>query len=158
LLPQQRLYFVVPVLLPLELGLVGAGAGVGLVVVELPEVLGLDMLPLVLPLVEPLPVVAPLAPLRASIRHLSRSAPTRVLHFASASALAPALAPVLLEPDALGVELEPVVALGDDAEPEAPVLPDDEPEDCAIASEDSARRAAAVAAVRVFNIMMRVSS
>jgi hypothetical protein len=106
-----------------------------------------------LPLVEPLPVVAPVAPLRASIRHLSRSAPTRVLHFASASALAPALAPVVLEPpvDALPPTLEP-------DEPLAPVLPDDEPEDCAIASEDSARRAAAVAAVRVFNIMMRVSS
>ena len=47
---------------------------------------------------------------------------------------------------ALLLELEPVVALGDDGE----VV---ELDDCAMASEDRPRRAAAVAAVRVFSIM-----
>lgn len=114
-------------LLPLVLGEVGAGV-VGLVVLLPvdPLVLGLDVLPLVLPL------VLPAAPLRASDRHLSRSAPIGMAwHLASA---------------ALVLELEPVVALGDDGE----VV---ELDDCAMASEDRPRRAAAVAAVRVFSIM-----
>jgi hypothetical protein len=38
-----------------------------------------------------------------------------------------------------------------------PVLPELEPEDCANAAPDSARSAAAVAAVSVFNIMREIS-
>ena len=133
------------------LGEVGAGAGVGVVVV-LPGVLvlGLDMLPLVLPLL--LPLVLPAAPLRASDRHLSRSAPMgRFWHLASAALLLELESVVALgvvaEPDAL----PPVVAAGDDGEGV-------ELDDCAMASEDRPRRAAAVAAVRVLSIMEKVSS
>ena len=139
-------------LLPLVLGEVGAGVGV---VVVLPDVLvlGLDMLPLALPLV--LPLVLPAAPVRASARHLSRSAPIgRFWHLASAALLVelePVVAlgvlGVVAEPDAL----PPVVAAGDEGE----VV---ELDDCAMASEDRPRRAAAVAAVRVFSIIGRVSS
>jgi hypothetical protein len=164
---------VVPVLLPLlpvlplVLGLVGAGAGLDV----LPEVLGLDelgldMLPLELPLA-PAP-----APVRASARHLSRSVPESRLHFAFASVLplAPAAAPVELP--LAPVELEPLVegavvlpeaappTLEPDepVEPDAPVLPELDPDDCENAAEDRASSAAAVAAVRVFNIMTRISS
>jgi hypothetical protein len=87
-----------PLLLPPVLG---AGVGVGLVV-ELPELL---------PPVEPLPL-APAAPLRASCRHFSRSAPVRLTHLLGVSLDAPA-EPLAPEPD----------------EPLAPVLPDGEPED-----------------------------
>jgi hypothetical protein len=83
---------------------------------------------------------------------------------------APDAAPA--EPDALpDVELsllpedgaaEGVVALPDAPAPvlpdAAPLLPLLEPEDCAKATPDSARSAAAVAAVRVFNIMERSPS
>jgi hypothetical protein len=165
----------VVVLLPLPpvvpvLGVVGAGAGIGLglgLVVVLPD------MP---PLVEP-PVVAPApAPARWSRRHVSRSRPVRATHLAGTSVVAPvalSLEPVLLPlalgvllPLALGVllSLEPValppadappLTLEPDVVPLAPVEPDAEPEDWAIATEDRARRAAAVAAVSVFNIMMR---
>ena len=131
--------------LPLVLGEVGAGAGVGAVV--LPEVLelGVDVLPLVLPA----------APLFASARHLSRSAPIGMAWHLASAALLVELEPVV----ALGVlgvvaepeALPPVVAAGDDGE----VV---ELDDCAMASEDRPRSAAAVAAVMVFSIMERVSS
>jgi len=39
-----------------------------------------------------------------------------------------------------------------------PVEPEDEPDDCAIVTEERVRSAAAVAAARVFNIMMCISS
>ena len=142
-------YLVVPVVLPLVLGEVGAGAGVGVVV--LPEVLelGVEVLPLVLPL------VLPAAPLFASARHLSRSAPIGMAWHLASAALLVELEPVV----ALGVlgvvaepeALPPVVAAGDDGEGV-------ELDDCAMASEDRPRSAAAVAAVMVFSIMGRVSS
>jgi hypothetical protein len=87
---------------PLLPPVLGAGVGVGLVV-ELPELL---------PPVEPLPL-APAAPLRASCRHFSRSAPVRLTHLLGVSLDAPAAPPLAPEPD----------------EPLAPVLPDGEPED-----------------------------
>jgi hypothetical protein len=140
---------------PLVLGEVGAGAGVG--VVELPEVLvlGLDVLPLVLLPLVLLPLVLPAAPVRASARHLSRSAPKGMASHLASAALLVELEPVV----ALGVlgvvaepeALPPLVAAGDDGE----VV---ELDDCAMASEDRPRRAAAVAAVMVFSIIRRVSS
>lgn len=138
------------------LGEVGAGAGVGVVVLPEAPVLGVDMLPLALPLVLPLvPPVEPAAPVRASARHLSRSAPIGMAWHLASAALLVELEPVV----ALGVlgvvaepeALPPVVAAGDDGE----VV---ELDDCAMASEDRPRSAAAVAAVRVFSIMGRVSS
>jgi hypothetical protein len=139
---------VLPLPVPPVLGVVGLGAGVGLVV--LPP----DMLPLADP-----PVVAPApASLRFSRRQVSRCVPVRPTHLLGTSVDAPVealpLAPVLplAEPGvagslALGV-LVPV-ALEPDAEPL--------PEDWAMAAEDRARRAAAVAAVSAFNIMVMVS-
>lgn len=163
-----------PVLLPMPLppvlGLVGAGGtGVGLVVTP-PEV---EVSPVALPVVLPvvLPLVVPPAPARWSRRQVSRSVPMRPTHFAGTSVVAPVdaepLAPTL-EPDwppdwpTFGRSLAPVVLLPPALDPEVPVpalvpaLPEAEPdpEDWAIAAEDSARSAAAVAAVRVFNIMM----
>jgi hypothetical protein len=135
------------------LGVVGAGAGVGLVV--LPGIPPL-VLPPMLPLVEP-PVVAPVpAPLRRSRRHVSRCSPMRSRHLLLTSTLVSAEPPPLTP----ALPLAPVVLLSLALEPdEAPVEPDAEPlpEDWAMAAEDRARRAAAVAAVSVFNIMMRVS-
>src|SRR5512134_4200258 len=174
MLPDRRLpYFVVPVPLPvlpeLEPGIVvllpepdpmPVDPGVvGLVVVPV------ELEPLVLP-EAPLPAL-PVAelPLRASSMHLSRSAPVRPTHLLASLPDAPDAAPA--EPD---VELSlppedelPVdgVADGVDELPAAPapvlpaapapVLPDAapllpllEPEDCANATPDRARSAAAV--------------
>jgi hypothetical protein len=120
-------------------GVVGAGAGVGLVLLpELPP----DMPPEVLPPVELLPLAPAPAPARLSCRHLSRSVPVKLMHLAGTSVDAP----VDALPDVPAPTLEPDVPL-------APVLPDVEPEDCANAAEDRARSAAAVAAVRVFSII-----
>jgi hypothetical protein len=150
--------------MPLELG------EVGLVVVPLE----LEPEPLVLLPEAPLPAL-PLdeVPLRASSMHLSRSAPVRPTHLLASLPDAPDAAPV--EPAVPEVELsllpedelpeadgvlvllpeEPAPAL---PAPEAPELPEPEPEDCENATPDSARSAAAVAAVRVFNIMERSPS
>jgi hypothetical protein len=167
--------------LPPVLGVVGAGAGIGVVV--LPEVVPLPVvLPEVLPPMLPLepdvlpPTVPPApAPARLSRRQVSRSLPVRPTHFAGTSLDAP----VVAEPEAptlgldcpldwptLGVSLAPVVLLPPLVEPDvpapalAPVLPEAEPEelDWAIATEERARSAAAVAAVRVFNTMIGISS
>ena len=129
--------------LPLVLGEVGAGVGV----VVLPEVLelGVDALPLVLPL------VLPAAPLFASARHLSRSAPIGMASHLASAALLLEVEPLVLGVVAEPLALPPVVAAGEDGE----VV---ELDDWAMASEDRPRRAAAVAAVRVFSIMGRVSS
>lgn len=96
-----------------------------------------------------LPVVPP-APARSSRRHLSRSMPVRATHLLGTSVVAPVDAapealvpPPTLDPDVPAPALVPAL-------PEAE--PDDE-EDWAIATEDRARSAAAVAAVRVFNII-----
>lgn len=162
-------YYLV-VVLPLPpvvpvLGVVGAGAGVGLgLVVVLP-----DMPPLVEPPLVAPPVVAPApAPARLSRRHLSRSRPVRPTHWLGTSVVAPVapvalpLAPVLLlslEPVALPPAEAPPLTPAPDVVPLAPVEPDaePEPEDWAMATEDRARRAAAVAAVRVFSIMVKIS-
>jgi hypothetical protein len=183
MLPDQlRLTYFVPVLLPvlpeLEPG----------VVVELlpepepmpldPGVVGLVVLPVELePLLlpeAPLPAL-PLdeLPLRASRSHFSFSAPVRARHLLASLPDAPDAAPA--EPELPDVELSLLPELlPEDGEAEgvlappdapAPVLPEDapllpllEPEDCAKATPDSARSAAAVAAVRVFNIMERSPS
>ena len=149
-----------PVVLPLELPGRGAGCAgdVGLVV-ELP----------IEPLVEPEAPVPALA--RSSRRHFSCSAPTRPMHLAGVGPEAPALEPPLMPVLPLVVELSllpvvalpllPVVALPPAAAPpltplpdEAPVEPEvDEPVLCARVAVESARSAAAVAAVSVFNIM-----
>lgn len=119
-----------------------------------PGVVGLVVVP-----VELEPLVLPEAPLRASSMHLSRSAPVRPTHLLASLPDAPDAAPV--EPD-VEVSLPPEdelpvdgVADGVDELPAAPapVLLLLEPEDCANATPDRARSAAAVAAVRVFNIM-----
>lgn len=158
----------------------------GVVVVLLPEpepmpldpgVVGLVVVP-----VELEPLVLPEAPLRASSWHLSRSAPVRPTHLLASLPDEPDAAPA--EPDvelSLLPEDEPLadgvlellpedgadgVAEGVLAPPDAPapVLPDApllpllEPEDCEKATPDRARSAAAVAAVRVFNIMERSPS
>jgi hypothetical protein len=153
------------------------GAGV-VVLLPLPEPMplelgevGLVVLPLEL---EPEPVVLlpdaplPALPLRASRSHVSLSAPVMARHLLASLPDAPDAAPA--EPDVPEVELpllpedelpeadgvvvllpeEPAPAL---PAPEAPELPEPEPEDCENATPDSARSAAAVAAVRVFNIM-----
>lgn len=128
-----------------------------------PGVVGLVVVPVELePLVPEAPLPA-LDPLRASRMHLSRSAPVRPTHLLASLPDAPDAAPagavVLLPEDELPVD---GVADGVDELPDAPapVLPDAapllpllEPEDCANATPDRARSAAAVAAVRVFNIM-----
>jgi len=142
------------------LGVVGAGAGVGLLVLPLdmpPDVL-LPVLPPMLPLVLP-PVLAPApAPLRASRRQVSRCAPIRSLHLSLASTLVPSepdalpLAPVLLEPVALPPAAAPPT-LEPDVVPLAPVLPEVDPDVWAMVTEDRASSAAAVAAVSTFNIM-----
>ena len=135
-----------PVVLPLELPGRGAGCAgdVGLVV-ELP----------IEPLVEPEAPVPALA--RSSRRHFSCSAPTRPMHLAGVGPEAPALEPLLMPVLPLVVELSllPVVALPLTPLPdEAPVEPEvDEPVLCARVAVESARSAAAVAAVSVFNIM-----
>jgi hypothetical protein len=156
------------------------GAGV-VVLLPLPEPMPLelgDVGLVVLPVeLEPEPLVllpeAPLLalpldelPLRASSMHLSRSAPVRPTHLLASLPDAPdaaepdepevvlSLLPEDELPEADGVLVllpeEPAPAL---PAPEAPVLPELEPEDCENATPESARSAAAVAAVRVFNIM-----
>ena len=98
------------------------------------EAAGLE--PLELP--ELLPLAPAPAPLRASCRHFSRSAPVRLTHLLGVSLDAPADVPPLTPaPDV----------------PPAPVLPDGEPEDWAMTAEDRAKSAAAVAAVSVFSII-----
>ena len=166
------------------------GVVVVLLLPELPPEL-VDGLVVLLPL-EPEPVVllpeAPepaLEPLRASVMHLSRSAPVSPTHLLASEPDAPA-APELAPVDELPEELPPtdgvdedelpaedgldglVVLLPDEPAPalpealepllpDAPVLPPLEPEDWLNAAPDSARSAAAVAAVRVFNIMRGIS-
>jgi hypothetical protein len=103
----------------------------------------------------PLPLApAPAEPERLSCRHFSRSAPVNPTHLLGTSVDAPLAAePVepLVPPADAPPTLEPDVPL-------APVEPEDEPDDCAIVTEERARSAAAVAAARVFNIMMCISS
>ena len=140
---------------------------VGLVVLDEPP----------MPEDEPEPALPEL--LRASVWHLSRSAPVRPTHLLASAPDAPEAAPVLPDvlPEVLLLSVEP--ELDDDAPLEGRVvlLPDDElpvegvaeggvalPEDelpldgevvllCANAAPDRARSAAAVAAVSVFNII-----
>jgi hypothetical protein len=141
---------------PLEPGVAGVVGAVGAVVLDpLPEE------PLELPMPEePLPA---LEPLRASRWHLSSDAPVRPTHLLASLPDAPAAPEALPEVElSLLPEDEPlaegaVVLLPAEPEPEAPVLPELEPEDWANATLDSARSAAAVAAVRVFNIMREIS-
>jgi hypothetical protein len=103
----------------------------------------------------PLPLApAPAEPERLSCRHFSRSAPVNPTHLLGTSVDAPLAAePVepLVPPADAPPTLEPDVPL-------APVEPEDEPDDCAIVTEERVRSAAAVAAARVFNIMMCISS
>jgi hypothetical protein len=135
--------------------------------VELPLVPGLVLgLVLVLPEVPPAPALE-----RLSRRHLSRSAPVRPTHLLGTSVDAPVAAlsrPTVPVPALLGLPLSPallptagrslapvvLVSLLAPLEPdEAPEL-DPPPEDCAKAALDRARSAAAVAAVRVFSIIV----
>jgi len=103
-----------------------------------PGVVGLVVVPVELePLVLPEAPLPASEPLRASRMHLSRSAPVRLTHLLASLPDAPDAAP---------------------AEPEVVLLPLPEPEDCENATPDRARSAAAVAAVRVFNIMERSPS
>lgn len=185
-------YCLLPVPLPMpEPGVVD---GVVVVLLPMPELLPdpVEGLVVLLPL-EPEPLVllpeAPepaLEPLRASVMHLSRSAPVRPTHLLASAPDAPEAAPVpdvlpevlvSLEvelPDADGVDEDELpladgvdedeLPLADGVEDElpvdgldAPVLPELEPEDWLNAAPDSARSAAAVAAVRVFNIMSEIS-
>ncbi len=132
----------------------------------------------------PLPLApAPAEPERLSCRHFSRSAPVNPTHLLGTSVDAPLAAESLvlgvlpgvpLAPPLMptpGRSLAPVVLLPAEPLPpapdEAPLAPDEaplepepepEPEPCARVAVDSARSAAAVAAVRVFNIMMGISS
>jgi hypothetical protein len=145
-----------PLAPPLELP--GRGAGCA-------GVVGLVVEPPTEPLDEPEapePAVA-----RSSRRHFSCSAPIRPMHLAGVAPEAPALPlvvvsapPLVLEP-ALPLPVVELPALPPAAAPpltplpdEAPVEPEvDEPELCARVAVESARSAAAVAAVSVFNIM-----
>ncbi|HEY8249782.1 MAG TPA: hypothetical protein VIG70_04185 [Burkholderiales bacterium] len=131
------------------LGVVGAGAGVGLLVLplDMPPGVLLPVLPPMLPLVLP-PLLAPApAPLRASRRQVSRCAPIRSLHLSLASTLVPS------EPDALPPAAAPPLTPEPDVVPLAPVLPEVDPDVWAMVTEDRASSAAAVAAVSTFNIM-----
>jgi hypothetical protein len=165
-------YFVVPLELPELPGVIGAGAGVAGIVL-LP-----DDPPVLLPDVLPLPVAPAPAPVRWSSRHFSRSAPVMATHLPLGSLDAPVLAEPLVSDEPEVVPLAPVLLPLEPAaaplpevpapelpaptlEPDVPLAPVDpvlEPEDWAIATEDRARSAAAVAAVSVFNIMVRISS
>ena len=131
-----------------------------------PLVLGLLGLVLVLSEVPPAPALE-----RLSRRHLSRSAPVRPTHLLGTSVDAPVAAlsrPTVPVPALLGLPLSPALlptagrsfgpvvlvpplALLESDEP--PAL-DPPPEDCAKVAVERARSAAAVAAVRVFSIMM----
>lgn len=115
----------------------------------------------------PLPLApAPAEPERLSCRHFSRSAPVNPTHLLGTSVDAPLAAEPVepLVPREPLVPVEPLVPPADappTLEPDvplAPVEPEDEPDDCAIVTEERARSAAAVAAARVFNIMMCISS
>ena len=125
---------------------------VGLVVVEP------DMPPPLAP--------APAEPERLSCRHFSRSAPVNPTHLLGTSVDAPLAAEPVepLVPREPLVPVEPLVPPADappTLEPDvplAPVEPEDEPDDCAIVTEERARSAAAVAAAKVFNIMIWISS
>ena len=132
------------------LGDVVALGEVGLVVVE-PDM--------------PLPLApAPAEPERLSCRHFSRSAPVSPTHLLGTSVDAPLAADpvegldmeplVLVEPLVPPADAPPTFEPDVPVAPLAPVEPEDEPEDCAIVTEESARSAAAVAAARVFNIMI----
>jgi len=153
------------VLLPEPEPVDGAVGLVGLVV--LPELDEPELPPM---LEEPLPAL----PLRASRWHLSSAAPLRPVHLVASPlddpeaapdapevelSLLPAAGAVVLLPEedelpVEGVAEGAVVLLPDEP---APVLPLLEPEDWANAAPDSARSAAAVAAVSVFNIMREIS-
>jgi len=124
------------------LGVVGAGAGVGLLVLP-PDMPPDVLLPVLLPVLPPMlpPVLAP-APAPLSRRQVSRCAPIRSLHLALVSTLVPAEPPAAAPPT-----LEP------DVVPLAPVLPEVDPDVWAMVTEDRASSAAAVAAVSTFNIM-----
>jgi len=162
----------VVVLLPELEPLDGAVGAVGLVV--------LDELPMP-ELDEPEPAV-PVDELRSSRRQVSRWAPVRPTHLLASLPDAPDAAPVLPDvllgvevlvsleledeaPDEGSVELLPEDEPAEGADGEVVLLPDEpipvlpllEPEDWANAAPDSARSAAAVAAVRVFNIMREIS-
>jgi hypothetical protein len=115
----------------------------------------------------PLPLApAPAEPERLSCRHFSRSAPVNPTHLLGTSVDAPLAAEPVepLVPREPLVSVEPLVPPADappTLEPDvplAPVEPEDEPDDCAIVTEERARSAAAVAAARVFNIMIWISS
>ncbi len=115
-----------------------------------------------------LPVApVPAEPARLSCRHFSRSAPVSATHLLGTSVDAPVDADPVepldmepLEPVAPLVPVEPLVPPAEappTLEPEvplAPVEPDGEPEDCANVTDERASSAAAVAAVKVFNIMI----
>jgi hypothetical protein len=158
---------------PPELGTAPELPGVG-VAPELPGV-GVLLEP-VPPALEPLPVVMP-----SSFRHFSRSVPTMPRHLLLVLPEAPlellpvALGEVLLGEVLLGelllgvlllpvapLELLPVAPLSEELLPVAPALlpvlpppmpPDDEPVLCASVTLESARSAAAVAALMSFNVM-----
>ena len=158
---------------PLEPGVAGAVGAAGLVVLDpLPEE------PLELPMPdEPLELPEEPLPALSLRRHASRCAPVRPTHLLASPLDDPDAAPAAPDVElSLLPEDEPlaegaVVLLPEDELPvdgvadgvlelpeaPAPVLPELEPEDCENAAPDSARSAAAVAAVRVFNIMRGIS-
>jgi hypothetical protein len=153
----------VVVLLPLPEPMPLEPGDVGLVVLPVE----LEPEPLVLLPEAPLPA---LEPLRASRSHFSLSAPVMARHLLASPPDAPDAAPAEPEVEPLVPEDEPVEGVAEGVEllpaAPAPVLPGDdapllpllEPEDCENATPDSARSAAAVAAVRVFNIIERSPS
>lgn len=110
----------------------------------------------------PLPLAPePAEPARLSCRHFSRSAPVNPTHLLGTSVDAPLAADPVdgldMEPLVLVEPLVPPADAPPTLEPDvplAPVEPADEPEDCAIVTEERARSAAAVAAARVFDIMI----
>ena len=131
-----------PLLVPDPVELPGLPSALlpGVVVVEVPGE--------VPPALDPLPVVMP-----SSFRHFSRSAPTMARHLLLA--LPEALLPVLGEV-ALGrllLELSLPLALGLEALPLPPAAPAAEPELCARVTPESAKSAAAVAALMSFKVI-----
>jgi hypothetical protein len=120
----------------------------GLPSAPLPGVVVVEVLGEVPPALDPLPVVMP-----SSFRHFSRSAPTMLRHLLLA--LPEALLPVLGEV-ALGrlpLELSLPVALGLEALLLPPAAPVAEPELCARVTPESAKSAAAVAALMSFKVI-----
>ena len=119
----------------------------GLPTPPLPGVVVVEVLGEVPPALDPLPVVMP-----SSFRHFSRSAPTMPRHLLLA--LPEALLPLLGEV-ALGrlLELSLPVALGLEALLLPPAAPVAEPELCARVTPESAKSAAAVAALMSFKVI-----